>query len=110
MTILDEAAHLVDGERGDTYGHPADDFTRVSAAARELGIDPANNALHHPLYMILVKLSRLVQSPYHHDSIVDIPGYARTYEMCLERVGFENYIPRGHLRYAELRAEYPNAG
>lgn len=92
MTILDEAAKLVDGDRGDTYGHPIDDFSRVTRAAEALGIDPVGcdplvAPLHHALYMILVKLSRLVQSPYHRDSLVDVPGYARTYEKCLEEKG-----------------------
>jgi len=86
MTILDEAGKLVDGERENTYGHPADDFRKVTLAAAALGVDPvAEGTLHHALYMILVKIQRLVQTPDHHDSIVDIAGYARTYEKILER-------------------------
>ncbi len=85
MTCLDEAAALVDGDRQETYGHPANDFYRVSSAANELGIDPLSGPLGHALYMIVVKLARLAQTPNHHDSIVDIAGYARTYEMVLER-------------------------
>jgi 23S rRNA maturation-related 3'-5' exoribonuclease YhaM len=85
LTILDEAASLVDGDRGDAYGHPAIDFDKVTAAAQALGIDPAvEGALHHALYMILVKISRLTETPKHRDSIVDIAGYARTYEKVLE--------------------------
>lgn len=92
MTILDEAGKLVDGEREATYGHPADDFSRVAVAARVLGVTPTaalgekSVALHHALYMILVKIQRLVQTPDHHDSVVDIAGYARTYEKVLERM------------------------
>ena len=85
MTILDEAAKLVDGERGKNYGKPEDDFARVCDAAESLGIDPVKNGvLHHALYMILVKLSRLSQTYNHRDSLVDICGYARTYEMILD--------------------------
>lgn len=85
MTILDEAAKLVDGERQKAYGHAADDFSRISAAARALGVDPTSGPLHHALYMLLVKIARLVVTPDHHDSVVDIAGYARTYQKVLER-------------------------
>ena len=84
MTILEEAAGLVDGPREGSYGHPAVDFARVSGAAKALGVDPASGPLHHALYMVLVKISRLVQTPDHHDSIVDGAGYFRTYEKVLD--------------------------
>lgn len=86
MTVLDEAGLAVDGSREEDYGHPIIDFTRVSKAARALDIDPTTGPLHHALYMVLVKVSRLVHTPNHHDSIVDIAGYARTYEKCLEKL------------------------
>lgn len=85
MTILDEAAVAVDSDREEKYGHPYIDFGRVTDAAKALGVDPLSGPLHHALYMVLVKIQRLVQTPDHHDSIVDIAGYARTYEKVLER-------------------------
>lgn len=88
---LTEAAALVGGDRGDTYGHPADDFGKVTGAANALGINPLSGPLHHALYMVLVKLSRLVETPDHHDSIVDVCGYMRTYEMVLGRREAENH-------------------
>jgi len=84
MTILEEAAAAVDGPRQEHYGHPHDDFTRVSSAAKALGVNPLSGPLHHALYMVLVKVQRLVQTPAHHDSIVDGAGYFRTYEMVLD--------------------------
>lgn len=92
MTILEEAGKLVDGERERTYGHPADDFSAVSNAAYALGVDPSadSDGLHHALYMILIKIQRLVQTPDHHDSVVDIAGYARCYEKIRERRDAEN--------------------
>jgi hypothetical protein len=35
--------------------------------------------------MIGVKMSRLCATPWHHDSLVDIPGYAECYDMIRER-------------------------
>ncbi len=62
-----------------------DDFTAVTAAANALGIDPKfGGAEHHALYMVLVKLQRLVVTPGHRDSIVDGAGYFRTYEKVRE--------------------------
>lgn len=83
-TILETAGKLVDGDRQGTYGHPLDDFSKVSGAAKALGIDPRSGPLHHALYMVLVKLSRLVETPDHLDSIVDGAGYFRTYEKVLD--------------------------
>lgn len=94
LSILDEAKALVDGDRQDVYGHPALDFTAVSKAAGALGVNPAGfggadektMALHHALYMVLVKIQRLVQSPSHRDSVVDGAGYFYTYQKVLDRM------------------------
>ena len=86
MNILEEAQSLVEGARREAYGHPYDDFKAVTGAAQALGIcpgqweDPVANAQHHALYMVLVKIQRLVQTPGHRDSIVDGAGYFYTYE------------------------------
>lgn len=85
-TILEKAIAAADGDRARDYGHPYDDFSRVTAAAESLGLQPLGNPLHHALYMVLVKISRLVQTPNHLDSVVDIAGYARTYEKCLDKM------------------------
>ena len=90
-TCLQIADSLVDGDRQAAYGHPADDFAKVTGAAKALGIDPANGGpLHHALYMVLVKMSRLIETPNHRDSIVDGCGYFRTYEKVLERTPESN--------------------
>lgn len=85
MTILEEAGALVDGPRQEEYGHPADDFQKVAHAAQDLGVNPLKGPLHHALYMVLVKIQRLVQTPGHRDSIVDGAGYFRCYEKVWER-------------------------
>lgn len=83
-SVCQEADRLVATDRQDVYGHPLDDFTKVTEAAKALGIDPHKGPEHHALYMILVKLARLESTPGHHDSIVDICGYAKTYDMVLK--------------------------
>lgn len=82
--VLEEAGRIVGGDRGDDYGHPGDDFARTAGAWKALfgwDVSPAQVALA----MVVVKLSRLQETPDKRDSIVDIAGYARTYEMVLDR-------------------------
>ena len=83
-TVCQKADRIVSTERGKHYGHPLDDFTRVTEAAKALGVDPHKGPEHHALYMVLVKLSRLVETPGHHDSIVDGCGYFKTYDMIFK--------------------------
>lgn len=83
-TVLVEAGNTVDAVRQGEYGHPAEGFAKVASAARALGLDPTAGPLNHALYMILLKITRLLEAPNHRDSLVDIAGYARTYEKVLE--------------------------
>lgn len=90
MNILEEADKLTNKDRQDVYGHPIHDFTNVSELTKpilESDIDPR---LKHALYMIQVKVARLLNTPEHRDSIVDIAGYANTYSMVAERI-FDKY-------------------
>lgn len=90
MTILEEAQKLTTDDRQGVYGHPIKDFTKVTEMAKpilESDIDPR---LKHALYMIQVKIARLLQTPGHRDSIVDIAGYANTYAMLCDKL-FTNY-------------------
>jgi hypothetical protein len=86
-TVTQEAFRLVHGERGDTYSHPLDDFGRTAGVL--------NSLFHHKLkaplteedvaiFMVAVKLSRLMNSPDHRDSVVDVAGYAECYQMVRE--------------------------
>lgn len=83
-TILEEAQRLVGGDRQAQYGHPIDDFSRTAGAINAF-FGTAFEARDIPVLMILVKLSRVIQSPEKRDSFVDICGYARTREMVAER-------------------------
>lgn len=70
-------------ERGDVYGHPIDDFKRVSLMTYVLRECP-DPILRHVLYMMCVKICRLTTTPHHEDSWLDIAGYAMTAAMVLE--------------------------
>ena len=86
MGILDEAAKITSKDRQQVYGHPADDFAKVAKMSEpiiESSIDPR---LKHALYMMQVKIARLLNTPDHTDSVVDIAGYANTYAMVLEKI------------------------
>jgi len=86
MNVLLEADRLVSTDRQAIYGHPADDFAKVVALTKpilESNIDPR---LKHAIYMIQVKIARLLNTPNHIDSIVDIAGYVKTYHLVLEKL------------------------
>jgi hypothetical protein len=97
-----EAHDLVHGDRGAAYGHPADDFGRTAALWRALfGWDAT--AKDVALAMACVKLSRLRATPDHRDSVVDLAGYAETYQMVIDR-GHAREVLR---RYAP---RFPDSG
>jgi hypothetical protein len=78
-----EAHTLVHADRGRDYGPPHEDFERTAGMWKALfgwDVKPEQVALA----MICVKLSRLQQTPSKHDSVVDIAGYAETYQMVMD--------------------------
>lgn len=82
-TVLQEAQRIVYGKRQQDYGHPRTDFTRTAKIwGAILGADVTPEEV--ALCMVGLKVSRLVNTPHHHDSIVDIAGYAGTYELLGE--------------------------
>lgn len=81
---FDTAIGRVTQERGAVYGHPADDFAKVTHMAEAIK-DCPDARVRHALYMILVKVARLAKTPDHGDSAIDIAGYARTIAMIVDR-------------------------
>jgi hypothetical protein len=82
---FDEAVAKITQVRGEVYGHPADNFKRI-VALQALLADCPTPEVRHALDMICVKLARLVRTPDHVESLIDIAGYARTVAMALDRL------------------------
>jgi hypothetical protein len=82
-SALIEAYGLIHGERQKVYSHPLDDFGRTAKIwSGILGIEVTAEQV--ALCMCGVKISRLISTPGHRDSIVDLAGYAGCYEMVVE--------------------------
>lgn len=82
--LFDHALASVTQVRGEVYGHPYDDFGRV-ARIKEVIAECEDPRIRHVLDMIAVKMCRLIETPDHADSWVDIAGYARTGCMVVDK-------------------------
>lgn len=85
--ILEDAQEILDGDRERTYGNPA--FTLETIAEfwmkfleRKHGVLVALLPEDIATMMMLLKISRLMKSPDHRDSLVDIAGYAGLIDKC----------------------------
>jgi len=77
--VLDEAKVIIEGDREQTYGDPSVNLRRIAAMwSAHLGMKVTEDDVC--LMMILVKVARLKNTPKHHDSQVDICGYAALME------------------------------
>lgn len=73
--VLNEAMEIVHKDRNANYGNPEDNFKQIGdlwAAYKKVSFTSADVAI----MMGLVKVARLSVNPAHHDSAVDIAGYA----------------------------------
>ena len=78
-----DAAHAsVTLDRRDIYGPPIDTYRRI-AALRSVVDECPDPQIREILGMIITKVARLVQTPEHLDSWVDVAGYARCGVMLL---------------------------
>ena len=68
-------------ERGSVYGPPRENFRRI-AALQAVIAECKDPLVKVGLDMIAVKISRLIETPTHLDSIKDIAGYAH----CIEQI------------------------
>jgi hypothetical protein len=85
VNILEQANNLINGDRAKDYGSTLDNFGRIAKMwSAILGVEVTPE--QHVLCMLAVKMARLCNSPKHMDSIVDIAGYAGTYEKLLSEL------------------------
>lgn len=87
QSVLTEAHELIYGDREKVYGTPDKNLNTIAAywtahlRAAEL-IAPEDSITVDDVctMMILLKTARLATSPNHHDSLVDVAGYAALME------------------------------
>lgn len=78
-SLLHEAAEIIYGDREKAYGDPGVNCRRIAAIwGVVLGVPVTDEQVC--LCMIGLKLARLVHTPDHHDSQVDLAGYAALLE------------------------------
>jgi hypothetical protein len=83
VSILTQAEEIINGERAKDYGSTLENFGRIAKMwSAILGIEVTPE--QHILCMEAVKIARLCHSPAHMDSIIDMAGYAGTYEKLLK--------------------------
>jgi hypothetical protein len=91
QSVMIEAEGLVNGARAAAYGHPMENFTRIIALwqayldNREGGRMAPLTCQDHAIMMVAVKIARLMETPEHRDSAVDICGYMGTIEKLWKR-------------------------
>lgn len=80
---FDAAYSNVTADRRDVYGAPEDTYRRISTMRTVVDecLDPQ---IREILAMIVTKVARLVQTPDHLDSWVDVAGYSRCGVMLLD--------------------------
>lgn len=106
QSVMQEAEGLVNGARAAAYGHPMENFKRICAMwnayleGRPVGLGGRITEEDHAVMMIMVKIARLQETPDHRDSLVDICGYAGTYEKVVARRTED--LAKVEAQYAEL--------
>jgi len=82
--ILKNAMKLINGKRSKDYGDAYDNHQRI---ADLWSVVFGFKVLVWQVYLclILVKVARLINSPKHLDSMIDIPGYAALLGETIEK-------------------------
>jgi len=89
--LLDEARKITSVDRNKNYGNPEDNFQNIAdywnVYLRVLGVLRDGVSIKHvdvAYMMALMKLARLNTNATHHDSLVDLAGYAACAADCQE--------------------------
>jgi len=86
--LLKEALDIVTGARRKSYGNPEDNFACIANLWQAYlnRRSPSNiTASDVAVMMVLMKCARLAETPSHHDSALDIAGYAACLARCQGR-------------------------
>lgn len=89
MSILSEAETIIYGDREKTYGDPGKNLRAIADMWQmylyhKFGFQGDLSTFDVTAMMRLLKEARLINSPGHRDSLVDICGYAALDERCME--------------------------
>ncbi|AFV51187.1 phosphofructokinase [Mycobacterium phage 20ES] len=80
MSILTQAEEIINGQRAQDYGDALENHQRI---ANLWNTYLQKNVVDHndvAMMMILLKIARFMENGYHHDTVVDIAGYAGVLE------------------------------
>lgn len=83
LAQFDAAYGKVTEDRRDVYGNPQDTYRRISTMRAVVDECP-DAEIREILGMIVTKVARLIQTPDHLDSWVDVAGYSRCGVMLLD--------------------------
>jgi hypothetical protein len=84
LKAFDTAARDITDVRGAIYGHPKENYRRIQAL-KAIVAECQHPLAREALETICVKISRLIQTPDHLDSWLDISGAARTGVMVTDK-------------------------
>lgn len=73
-SILNDALKATK-DRGENYGKPSENFDRIASLWKAY-TGKSFSVVDVGMMMMLVKVSRLMESPLHEDSWIDIAGYS----------------------------------
>lgn len=105
-SLLAEAHHKVRGAREKEYGNKLKNFTDI-AAIQSIVSGMKRTAESVALDMICVKLARLLKSPDHYDTLVDLIGYVLCYRDIRRERNPDQYTMEEERFRHELKTDKP---